>query len=207
MLIHTSEFITCGWHLLQVSFQNWKGMGIWSCVHNSVGFDLWLQTQFFFVLNERSLLDGIVSREWSIFWWVPKAVNSTVTSFCFSLLWFFNSVFSSFLLFFLWFAVQLFCMTYLFSKLKDGCIVFFTSNTCLLFSIFSVHFTLMIGQQSMSSSSTQLYASRMGIYEPFHQINSWPNAFGSRLDTSISPITKVDDCVDNKVRILYIGSC
>uniref|UniRef100_A0A9I9CTQ0 Transcription factor TGA7-like n=1 Tax=Cucumis melo TaxID=3656 RepID=A0A9I9CTQ0_CUCME len=52
---------------------------------------------------------------------------------------------------------------------------------------------------SMSSSSTQLYASRMGIYEPFHQINSWPtNAFGSRLDTSISPINKVDDCVDNK---------
>ncbi|XP_008441236.1 transcription factor TGA7-like isoform X2 [Cucumis melo] len=51
----------------------------------------------------------------------------------------------------------------------------------------------------MSSSSTQLYASRMGIYEPFHQINSWPtNAFGSRLDTSISPINKVDDCVDNK---------
>ncbi|XP_022939937.1 transcription factor TGA7-like isoform X1 [Cucurbita moschata] len=56
----------------------------------------------------------------------------------------------------------------------------------------------MIGQQSMSSSSAQLYASRMGIYEPFHQINSWGNAFGTRLDTSISPIIKVDDCVDNK---------
>lgn len=56
----------------------------------------------------------------------------------------------------------------------------------------------MIGQQSMSSSSTQLCASRMGIYEPFHQINSWANAFGSRLDTSISPIIKVDDCVDIK---------
>lgn len=81
----------------------------------------------FLFLIERSLLDGIVYREWSIFWLIPKAVNWIVTSFCFSLLWFFNSVFSSFLSFFLWFVVQLFCMTYLFSKLKDGCIVFFTS--------------------------------------------------------------------------------
>ncbi|XP_022152495.1 transcription factor TGA7-like isoform X2 [Momordica charantia] len=51
---------------------------------------------------------------------------------------------------------------------------------------------------SMSSSSTQLCASRMGIYEPFHQFSSWGNAFGSRLESSVSPIIKVDDCVDNK---------
>ena len=90
-----------------------------------------------------------------------------------------------------------------FSKLEDVCIVLlFHFLHLFLFSIFSVHFTLMIGQQSMSSSSAQLYASRMGIYEPFHQINSWGNAFGTRLDTSISPSIKVDDCVDNKVRIL-----
>ncbi|XP_038885940.1 transcription factor TGA7-like isoform X1 [Benincasa hispida] len=68
------------------------------------------------------------------------------------------------------------------------------------------HFTRMIGQQSMSSSSTQIYASRMGIYEPFHQINSWANSFGSRLDTSISPVIKVDDSVDNKTEFVPFES-
>ena len=61
----------------------------------------------------------------------------------------------------------------------------------------------------MSSPSTQFATStRMGIYEPYHQISMWEDSFKIDItpNTGLSTVVQLDSKLDNNVKIIEVFS-
>lgn len=74
-----------------------------------------------------------------------------------------------------------------------------TNSTCAKVAFFII-------SRSMNSPSPQFVPSRLGIYEPIHQIGMWGETFKSNgnPNTSTSVIIEVDNKLENEVKILEI---